>query len=497
MKCNNDEKFYKITNDKENHNNFQYSDGLNLLDNKFEPNGSCVKGGLYFSSHTHIHKFFSYGCYIREVEFPDRDDFQIVLDPAGDKYRANMIILGPRYSLLDETTYQKFNLPIPSTDELVKKACKYGFTDFVLKISKENLFDIGSSHNIHIDEYMKIASDNCKINVLNLFKTITDNKFSCHKDIILFASSNNHIDVLEWWKKSGKKLIYDCDAMGNASKNRHLVVLDWWLSSGLEPKYDTQPINHASLYKHFDILDWWKASGLNIKNDTFVIEEAAWFQYFNVLNWWKDSGLEVNYGNECINNASRKGHIDMLNWWKNSGLELKYDNYSIIDVSMETLNWWEKSGLELIYDCECMHHASANGYIDVLNWWKDSGLELKYDCQAINKIPICSELMNLNTNTLNWWKSSGLELRYNCQFINNAIIYNNILVLIWWKESGLELRYDCQSIYMVVIRGNRNMINWWKNSGLELKYDNETRNKMLKPPHDTFFRLLFGLELDS
>ena len=56
-----DQIYYKITNKNENHRGYQYVDGLNVLDKKFEPNGSCVEGGLYFTTIKHITRFVVYG----------------------------------------------------------------------------------------------------------------------------------------------------------------------------------------------------------------------------------------------------------------------------------------------------------------------------------------------------------------------------------------------------------------------------------------------------
>ena len=45
-------KYYKITNKEENHNGFQYKDGLNIDTIEFDPNGSCRPGGLYYTNNT-------------------------------------------------------------------------------------------------------------------------------------------------------------------------------------------------------------------------------------------------------------------------------------------------------------------------------------------------------------------------------------------------------------------------------------------------------------
>ncbi len=57
--------FHKVTNKNEKHYDFQYVDGLNQLDESKEkfnddPNDSCCKGGLYFTTFENIHKFLDY-----------------------------------------------------------------------------------------------------------------------------------------------------------------------------------------------------------------------------------------------------------------------------------------------------------------------------------------------------------------------------------------------------------------------------------------------------
>jgi len=107
------QRFYKVTNAKEIHNGFVYKDGLNILDKKFNRHGSCVAGGLYFTNLYNLHNFYAFEIHLREIFLPlDDPDFQMVIDPNGGKWRANKIILGNKYSLLDPKTYQKFGLDI-------------------------------------------------------------------------------------------------------------------------------------------------------------------------------------------------------------------------------------------------------------------------------------------------------------------------------------------------------------------------------------------------
>ena len=73
--------YYKITNSTENHNGYQYKDGLNILQEPFAETGSCCPGGFYFTDIDHILKFLSYGIYLREITLPINDsDFKMVRD---------------------------------------------------------------------------------------------------------------------------------------------------------------------------------------------------------------------------------------------------------------------------------------------------------------------------------------------------------------------------------------------------------------------------------
>lgn len=97
--------YYKITNARENHNGFQYKDGLNVLQEPFndDPHAHCCKGGLYFTDVKNIFLYLHYGVYLREIFLPtDNPDFKMVADI--DKYRANMLVLGKRYNLSDVAT---------------------------------------------------------------------------------------------------------------------------------------------------------------------------------------------------------------------------------------------------------------------------------------------------------------------------------------------------------------------------------------------------------
>lgn len=220
--------YYKVINHTKIHYDFVYKDGLNVLDRPFEDHGSCVPGGLYFTTINNITEFYGYGIYLYEVFLPTSDpDFKMVVDPAGNKYRANKIILGKKYSLFDVETYKKFNLNIMDNLELIN-----------------------------------------------------------------FASANGLVYILEWWKASGLKLYYNENAINFASRNGHVNVLEWWKTSGFRLYYNKYAMDWASLTGHVDVLEWWKNSRLKLQYTGYAIIWASRYDCTAVLEWWRTSGLE-------------------------------------------------------------------------------------------------------------------------------------------------------------------------------------------------------------
>lgn len=96
--------YLKVTNEEENHNGLKYKNGLNIDPVPFAKEGSCCRGGIYFTTHEHILNFLNLGIYVREVTIPE--DAEMVHDPSGDKWRASKIILGKRSDLRKVETWR-------------------------------------------------------------------------------------------------------------------------------------------------------------------------------------------------------------------------------------------------------------------------------------------------------------------------------------------------------------------------------------------------------
>lgn len=225
-------RFFKITNQTECHHGFQYKEGLNIDTLPFTETGKCVPGGLYFTDEEHILEHVGYGVWIREIMLPtDDNDFQMVRD--GHKWRANKIILGPRFAL---------NHP----QSLIR-----------LRISLAGVSDTTSI-------------------------TIVDR-----------ASKLGHIAILQLWRQSRPDLEYTNYAMDEASRQGYISVLSWWYESGLQLKYTEMALHWATIKSQVATLQWWKDSKLPFKvsenSYRTTLESCKQLGIYSTLRWWKEA----------------------------------------------------------------------------------------------------------------------------------------------------------------------------------------------------------------
>jgi hypothetical protein len=248
------ETLVKIIHSDKRQGDFVYKTGLNILNKPFQPEGSCVSGGFYYTKLKYIHNYYYFGELIVIIKIPD--DAQVVKDSdetKGEKWRTNKIILCEEYSLFDVETIKKFNLKITS-------------------------------------KYITWACMNNNVKILDWWLN-SGLPLEYSEDAIDSASGLNYLKVLEWWVKSGLPLKYSEKAMYYASKNNNIDVLDWWIHSGLELKYDEKALDSASQNRRIDVLEWWKNSGLPLKYSEYS-EILVVNGDINVQKWWKNSGLK-------------------------------------------------------------------------------------------------------------------------------------------------------------------------------------------------------------
>ena len=220
--------YVKITNKFETHNGFEYRDGLNELLEPFNDDAfqSCVPGGLYFTNINHAHKYYSYGIYIRKINLPENDpEFKIIMDRTGDKWRANKIILGERYSLCNLETYKILNIKTPTINFMIKCAIK-----------EDNINSLNTLGKIYLKNNPMIKLFCGKLcygaalkKSYNIITWIKNEGLIDFDKIYIGAALGGNIDILQWAFDNNKYLSIDnkIDIINNAARRGHLDILKW------------------------------------------------------------------------------------------------------------------------------------------------------------------------------------------------------------------------------------------------------------------------------
>ena len=246
------EKFYKITNAEEKHEGFQYRDGLNILEEKFndDPKSECGPGGLYFTSAKNILEYMGYGPYLRPVKLPwNNPNFKFM--KVNDQYRANMLILGERRDLYSVNTLkmlsrQGVDLRIHN-DELLRRAAEHGHlyaVKYLLKrgadINAENVFPgttalasaAGSGH-LHIVDF--------------LFKNGADIR-ALRDSALINSAAEGHSEIVKFLLDRGADVhAYNDSALFHAVTNRHLDVVKILIGAGANANRDDEDIKSDNM----------------------------------------------------------------------------------------------------------------------------------------------------------------------------------------------------------------------------------------------------------
>jgi len=187
--------YLKITNAEENHNGLQYHDGLVEDIVPFESEGSCCAGGIYFTTPEYICGYLGFGVNVREVTVPE--DAQMVKDPEGNKWRASAVILGPKRSLSEVSTWKW-------------------------------LVSVGADIHAYEDEAVKYASEHGHLEVVKYLVSLGADIHAGDDWAIVWASGNGHLEVVKYLVSLGADIhAYDDYAIRFASYNSYLEVVEY------------------------------------------------------------------------------------------------------------------------------------------------------------------------------------------------------------------------------------------------------------------------------
>jgi hypothetical protein len=189
--------FYKITNHVENHNEFQYKEGLNILQQEYNSTQECGPGGLYVTNKEDLHEFAGFGHNIREIHIPK--DAKIT--KFSQKYKVDKLIFLKKYSFSEFIKKHKLNR---------KDSCKLYMNYLLLNNSDydHTKIDIISQNKYFLETYIVSIYSHSKEMFLTLLKQNAYNIKFLKKWITSTKSKYCYvlIDVINQYLKDGTLL---------------------------------------------------------------------------------------------------------------------------------------------------------------------------------------------------------------------------------------------------------------------------------------------------
>ena len=402
--------YVKIFNKTERHKGFEYHDGLNELLEPFngDTTQTCVSGGLYFTRTDYVHKYYGYGIYIRKISLPENDpEFKMVMDPSGDKWRANKIVLEKRYSLCDPETYKILNLKTPPMNFLVECAVKEDIVDNLNMLKKIYLTN---SYKIRLfyEQVCYIAALEKSYNILTWVKnerSIIVNK------IYEGAALGGNIDVLNWAIDNYKDLSTNTvNIINNAARRGHLDVLEWVHTktypdhnkkcpgdnkkcscvseriTAMKYQCDNKLYTYAVQNNYYKIIKWAHANYYKWSSpDHYCVNKKT---DKKILKWLVRNGYFVNeiYAIISPGNAVIKNNIDLLKWsCKNEEIfKNAINNEKILSVivnNYDVLKWIHDYDKQLFKNAmsnekisiKIINEAASDGKLEIIKWMVENG----------------------------------------------------------------------------------------------------------------------------
>lgn len=119
---------------------------------------------------------------------------------------------------------------------------------------------------------------------------------------IVFATQTGHTEVVRWWLHSGIAFGNEDAVAKLASTHGHVDILQLWHEAkGNKMIFDNQVLVGATKNGNVNVLEWWKQSGLKVEYKTCDIEEALedgdeGQRGLEVKRWWAKNGLNLGVG---------------------------------------------------------------------------------------------------------------------------------------------------------------------------------------------------------
>jgi hypothetical protein len=245
--------FYKITNYTENHNGFQYRDGLNIDTQPFGQDDFCANG-LYFYDLQYLWRYRNMGVNVRKITLPHDAVYLEEENYDMKKYKANKVILGEKIEIGSD----KFIKLVKDTNLENNKwvsnyMCKYNDDEslnFCLKYNYLDSFDDIEDE----DEYMEYCKPAFKMafikkeflnkkNYEGLYNLLNNNEQVNVKSLIKKMNLDFEVDLLNVCNITTEELIQ------TSFKTRDITFINY-----LKEYYIPRTLELNKSYKEFGFL---------------------------------------------------------------------------------------------------------------------------------------------------------------------------------------------------------------------------------------------------
>jgi len=288
--------YYKIFNEKENHNGFQFKEGLNILEEEWNPSGNCTSGGFYIAKED-IFAFLNYGPWIRKITLPK--DAMVYENPGSPKkYKADKIILG-----------RKFKITLKMIEKLISKGA-----------------------DVHADDNaaLKWASKNGHLKVV---KFLISKGVDVHVDgncALRWASLHGHLEIVKFLFSKGADVHAENScSLQWASKNGHLEIVKLLIFKGADVHADDNAaLKWASENGHLEVVKFLFSKGANIHaEDNDAVKRAAFNGHLKVVKFLVSKGADIHAnGDRALLGAVEEEHLKIVEFLISKGAKILKDN---------------------------------------------------------------------------------------------------------------------------------------------------------------------------
>ncbi|KAI9222149.1 hypothetical protein BC828DRAFT_379141 [Blastocladiella britannica] len=199
------------------------------------------------------------------------------------------------------------------------------------------------------------------------------------------AAINGHVQILDWVRESCLPLIMDENTLDTVSINGHATVLAWLEDHDLASKlpYSSLAFSQSASRGHLQVLQWWKQSGRLPKCKSAAVDLASANGHVRVLQWvHAESGWRFEATPRAIDGAAANGRLEVLQWWRDQNatgeMPVRLTALALDSASgagnLAVLEWWKRAGWPLAHTERAVDAAMTNGHTSVLDfWWRQQG----------------------------------------------------------------------------------------------------------------------------